>query len=834
MPDIIKNFQLSKPVPNNNKFINNNLKKLKYVKSFSIDKEKNILRTEVSVDVNEKKCEKRLLKMREDLKRIFKEYDPELVIEEIIPKQMYRKVLYLNGLDCANCASKIERIAKKELDYEKILVDYTSFRFIIESSNKEQMEKIIDLVTSIAHQVDERIVVSEKEHHFDELPQEEKPKKYFRNLSIILAFVCFILSYCFLIEFNLTNIGRLFNHEDIFNDNLFMIIHIVLMLITYLLIGYPIIFRFLVNLRHGRFFDENSLMTIASIGAIVTTHYVEAVMVLTLFQLGEYLQHRAVNKCRKSIQELLKFDIKYAKLKKNEEIVELEVESILPEDVIVVNKGEMIPLDGALNSSKAMLDTKNITGESLIKKAVKGDTIMAGTVNMGDVIEIKVLRPYSESMITKILDMVENASTNKAKAENFITKFSRLYTPIILILALVIGVSGYFIETRFFIPAIKIDALRVEKILEWIYRAMVFLVISCPCALVISIPLCFFMGIGIASKRGILVKGSNYLESLYKVENIIFDKTGTLTKGEFKIQKVVPFIDDVKPETIVKNLIYVEFYSNHPIGVSIVDDYGRENVFSEIITEFQTLSGGAKAYINGTKYIVGNIKLMKSLKYEIPDITENGLVIYVVKEKICLGYVVIGDSIRVEAKDAIQQLYENGVKHTYILTGDMQGIAEETAKIIGVDTVYSELLPDEKVKKLEEIKNASTYGSTVFIGDGINDAPAIATSDVGIAMGKAGSDATIAVSDIVIMSDDLSRLPDLLKIAKVTRKKVFQNIFISLGIKVFVMFAAINPAFPLPLWVAIFSDVGVSLIAIFNSIFILGIFNQKEKKNDVK
>jgi len=828
MPEVIRNYQLSKIESNNYKRILNQIKKIKEIKTATINKEKNILRVEITVDINEKKAQARLEKVKSSITKAILTYEKKATIEEIFPKEVYRKVLYLNGLDCAHCATKIETIAKKELDYEKILVDYTSFRFIIESSNKELMDDIINVVTKIAHRVDERIKVTEKVVKNEELKEEEKPKKYFRDLSIIFGFMTFIFSYAFLIEFRFKNFSRIFNHEEV-TSTTYGLIHIILLMITYVLIGYPIIIRFLKNLRHGRFFDENSLMTIASIGAITTGHYVEAVMVLALFQLGEFLQHRAVNRCRKSIEELLKFDIKYAKLKKDEEIVEIDVESVFPDDVIVVNKGEMIPLDGILLNHKAMLDTKNITGESLVKECDIGEAIMAGTVNMGDVIEIKVLRPYSESMITKILDMVENASSSKAKAENFITKFSKYYTPIILILAIIIGVCGYFIETRFIIPAVRLNALRTEKILEWIYRSMVFLVISCPCALVISIPLCFFMGIGIASKRGILVKGSNYLEALKSVENIVFDKTGTITKGEFKIQKVVCASPDIKEDSVLKNLIYVEFYSKHPIGMSIVDDYGRENVFSEIISDFQTLSSGAKALVNGIKYTVGNYKLMQTLKFEVPEVNEVGLVIYVIKEKTYIGYVVIGDSIKDEAKETIKRLHEYGVKNTFILTGDMGGIAEETAHLVGIDKVYSELLPDEKVEKLKEIRDSATQGITVYVGDGINDAPAIATSDVGIAMGKVGSDATIAVSDIVIMSDDLSKLPDLLKIAKVTRRKVIQNIVISLSIKALVMISAINPAFPLPLWIAIFSDVGVSLIAIFNSIFILGIFNNKKK-----
>lgn len=835
MAEMIKMYRLSKIESNNYKRILNNIKKIKEIKSATIDKEKNILKIEINIDVNKKRIESKLLKLEESIKKAILKYEKAVTLEPIVYKEMYRKIVYLNGLDCANCASKIESIAKKRLDYEKIFVDYTSFRFFIESSNKEQMDNIISLVTEISHMVDDRIVVTEKAVLKEEITEEVKNKKYFRYVRVVMSIIIFIVAQLTLIKFNLKDFALIFSHEDTFKtSNPFETAHIVLIFIDYILVGYPIIWRFIKNIRYGRFFDENSLMTIASIGAIVTMHFVESIMVLTLFQIGEFLQHHAVDKCRSSIEELLKFDIKYAKLKKGEDIVELEVESILPDDIIVVNKGEIIPLDGILKSKKAMIDTKNLTGESLIRDISKGEILMAGSVNMGEVIEIKVLRPYSESMITKILDMVENASASKAKAENFITKFSKYYTPTVLFLAIIIGVCGFFIDTTFLMPSVTANIYLSEKVLEWIYRAMIFLVISCPCALVISIPLCFFMGIGVSSKRGILVKGSNYLEALTNVKNIVFDKTGTLTKGEFKIRKIVPSSSDITEETLMRNLIYVEFYSNHPIGSSIVDDYGRENIFPEIISDFVTLSGGAKALVNGNRVTVGNYKLMQSLKYDVPETNENGLVIYVVKEKKYLGYVVIGDAIREEAKPVINKLRQLGVDKFYILTGDTRGIAEETAKEIGVDEVYSELLPDEKVNKLQEIKEKSaSLGKTIYIGDGINDAPAIATSDVGIAMGRTGSDATIAVADVVIMSDDLGKLPDLLKVAKITKRKVLQNIVISLAIKLIVMIASVNPFIPVPLWLAIFSDVGVSLIAIFNSIFILRTFDaEKEKQSN--
>lgn len=840
MANLVRNYQLSN-VDKVNK-VSNLIKKLRNVTSAYIDKEKQLLRLELDLNEKDKRFNKKINAIESEALKIIKSLNPDSTMELIVSKELYRKVLYLNGLDCGHCAAKIENLAKKSLNYEKLLVDFASFRFIIESSDKEQNDKLIELVTEIAHKVDERIVVTEKVKQ--ERNVETKAKKIFkiiRGITILLGVLALVIGSGLIVDFDITRFGEIFNHKDIILLEIFEIEsytnnptetwHVILIIVSYVLIGYPVVWSFIKNLFKGKFFDEHSLMTIASIGAIVTAHYIEAIAVLGLFQLGEYLQSLAVNKCRKSIEELLKFDVKNAKLKKDDDILEVGVESVLPDDIIVVTKGEMIPLDGKLMNEKAIVDTKNLTGESLHRVVRKKDTIMAGSICMSDMIEIKVVRPYSESMMSKIMDMVENASTYKAKAENFITKFSKYYTPVILVLAVAICLIGYFFEINYFnLPQFKYN----DALFEWIYRSMVFLVISCPCAIVISVPLCFFIGIGISSKRGILIKGSNYLEALNNVDNIIFDKTGTLTKGEFKITDIVPANETIKKEDVLRNLVYVEFYSKHPIGVSIVDQYGRDNVFPEIISDFASVQGGAKAYINGTKVMVGNYKLMNTNKINVPKIKAHGLVLYIVKGNDYLGYVVIGDEIREEAKEVIKELRKDGVKKFYILTGDFQGIADDVADALGVDEVYAELLPDEKLQKLEEIKNNNKdNGKTVYLGDGINDAPSIAASDIGFAMGKVGSDATIAIADVVIMSDDLTKLPEALKVARVTRRKVMTNIIFSLAVKVIVVLLSIIPNIPLPLWLAIFSDVGVSLIAIFNSIFMMGLFNNKENEEAV-
>lgn len=840
MSNLVHNYKICEVTNSNSKKIVSKIKKIKYISSANIDRVKCILRLELNLVENDKKFDKKIQKIEEEILKIFQEYNSEATLEQIIVKDMYRKVLYLNGLDCGHCAAKIESLAKKTLNYEKLLVDFTTFRFIIESADKEQDAKLLELVTEIAHKVDERIVVTEKEK-IDHSIKEEKTsvKQTIRIITVLIGLFSFIIGIGLVINFEPSRFFEIFDHEDlwikeIFNFSTFTkkpieMWHLITIMIAYVCIGYPVVWQFIKNIFRGKFFDEHSLMTIASIGAIITAHYIEAIAVLGLFQIGELLQSHAVNKCRKSIEELLKFEVKTAKLKKGDDVMEVGVESIIPEDIIVVTKGEMIPLDGKLLNEKAIIDTKNLTGESLHRVVNKKDTIMAGSICMSEMIEIKVVRPYNESMMNKIMDMVENASTYKAKAENFITKFSKYYTPIVLFLAVIICVGGCFIELNFFGRTYE----PLDVLSEWIYRSMVFLVISCPCAIVISVPLCFFVGIGISSKRGILIKGSNYLESLRNVDNIIFDKTGTLTKGEFKITEIVPANENIKKQDVLRTLVYVEFYSKHPIGVSIVDQYGRDNIFTEIISDFASIQGGVKANINGTKVLVGIYKLMQKNKIEVPKVEANGLVLYINKGDEYLGYVVVGDEIREEAKETIETLRAYGVKKFYILTGDYQGIANKVARETGVDEVYAELLPDEKLTKLQEIKEQNVgNGKTVYVGDGINDAPSIAASDIGFAMGKAGSDATIAIADVVIMSDDLSKLPDALRVAKVTRRKVMQNIIFSLGIKIIVVLLSLFTS-ALPLWLAIFSDVGVSLIAIFNSIIMMGLFKDEEQKKEV-
>lgn len=795
----VKNYQLLK-VNNTRNFkrICNEIMKIEKIKSVSIETTNNIMHVEYDV---ENELTEEFLKEKEELiLKAIHEYEKKVVITKIDFQEKYRKVLYLKGLDCAHCASRIESLAKKNMDHEQIIVDFSTGRFIIETYNKATIETLFATVNRIAHRVDDKIVVVDNKTKKEQ--EEETPNK-----SRKVSNICFVIGLAIFVGITIYSI---FKYPKWY-----------FYIPSYLLIGYPVILKFFKNLFKGHIFDETFLMTVASIGAFCTKHASEAVMVFSLFQIGEYLQNKAINHSRNSIKKLLDFDIKMAKLKLGTEIMEVEVESLMPGDIVIVNKGEIIPADGVVVTGKTNIDTKNLTGESMQRMVDVGTEVLSGSVNMGKMIEVKISKPYGDSLISKIMDLVENATSAKGRTENIITKFAKYYTPIVVLIAVGIVITG--------------ATFNLSNLSTWVYAAMEFLVISCPCALVISVPLCYFSSIGIASKRGILVKGSNYIEALNSVKNIVFDKTGTITKGVFTVTNVVSLTEDVSEERLLNILIHAEYYSNHPIGISIVDNYGREKVFPEIITEFQDITGGTKSVINGNNILVGNDKLMNANKIKFDPVESNNLVIHIVKNKVYLGYVEIGDVIREEAFETISKLKKYGYK-CYMLTGDTESIAASVASKLGFDGYYAELLPHQKVEKLEEIKSASK-GKTIFIGDGINDAPVIASADVGIAMGNTGSDATIAIADMVIMGDNLTRITESLIISRYTKKKVTQNIVFSLLVKFAVMFLAIVLSIfhqkELPLGLAIFSDVGVSLLAILNSLLIMKIFKKSTKKQEV-
>ena len=610
-------------------------------------------------------------------------------------------------------------------------------------------------------------------------------------IKIIIAFILFLVS----MIFN-------FNNEWINN---------ILFIISYLIVGFEIIKKALRNIIRGKVFDENFLMTIATIGAFRIGEYPEAVAVMLFYQVGELFQSYAVDKSRKSISSLMDIRPDFANVEKEGKVEKVDPDDVEVGDIIIIKPGEKVPLDGVILEGKSSLDTKALTGESLPRSVTEGEEILSGCINLNGVLRVETTKEYGQSTVSKILDLVENASSKKSKSENFITKFARYYTPIVVIIALFLAI----------VPPLLIDGATFS---DWIYRALSFLVVSCPCALVISIPLSFFGGIGGASKMGILIKGSNYLEAISKAEIVVFDKTGTLTQGNFEVQKIVAI--NISQEELLKTVAYAENYSNHPISLSVKNAYSRK-INETDIQSTQELSGmGIVARIWDKDIIVGNEKLMKEEEIEFSKTDDVGTVLYVAIDNKYVGYILIADKIKDDAKIAIESLKKNNVKKTVMLTGDKKSVGEDVAQKLGIDKVYTELLPDGKVKKVEKLlKEKSENGKLVFVGDGINDAPVLALADIGIAMGGLGSDAAIEAADVVIMTDEPSKIVNTIKLSKKTMKIVKENIVFAIFVKVLIL---ILSALGLStMWEAVFADVGVSVIAIINALRVLRVKNIK-------
>ena len=580
------------------------------------------------------------------------------------------------------------------------------------------------------------------------------------------------------------------------------IINTILFVISYLIVGFEILWKAIRNILRGKVFDENFLMAIASVGAFVIGEYSEGTAVMLFYQVGELFQDYAVDKSRKSIASLMDIRPDVAFVKRDGKIEKVSPEEVKIGETIVVKPGEKVPLDGKVIEGTSMLDTSALTGESIPRDANVGDEVLSGCINKNGVLTVEVEKEFGESTVSKILDLVENASSRKAKTENFITKFAKYYTPIVVITALLLAV----------IPTIVFG---FETFQEWLYRALTFLVVSCPCALVISIPLGFFGGIGGASKKGVLVKGSNYLEALSQVEIVVFDKTGTLTKGIFEVQKIET--KDFKKDELLKFAAYAESYSNHPISISLKKAYGKE-IDQKIISNSEEISGhGVRSVVGGKEVLVGNDKLMKQNNIDYTICNDVGTILYVAVDGKFAGYILIADEIKEDAKEIIRKLKANNIQKIVMLTGDKKEVGESIAKELGIDTVYSELLPDQKVEKVEELmKEKSKKGKLVFVGDGINDAPVLSISDIGIAMGALGSDAAIEAADIVIMTDEPSKIDNAIKISKKTMRIVKQNIVFAIFVKVLVLLlTAIGLG---TMWEAVFADVGVLVLAIINAL----------------
>ncbi len=605
--------------------------------------------------------------------------------------------------------------------------------------------------------------------------------------------LCFIIASVILFVFSM-----IVKFENVWINN-------IIFLISYVLVGIKILKKAIKNILRGKVFDENFLMSLATVGAFAVGEFPEAAMVMILYQIGELFQDYAVNKSRKSIASLMDIRPDYANVYRDDKIEKVNPSEVAIGEIIVIKPGEKIPLDGTVVEGTSMLDTSALTGESVPRKIEVGDDALSGTINETGLIKVKVTKPFGESTVNKILDLVENASSKKSKSEKFITKFAKYYTPTVVIIAVIIAL----------IPPLIIQDATFK---DWIYKALSFLVVSCPCALVISIPLGFFGGIGGASKLGILIKGSNALEALADVETVVFDKTGTLTKGVFEVQDVKNV--EIEKEELVRLVAHAEKFSTHPVAESVKRFYNNE-IDENIIGNIEEIGGyGIIANIENKEVLVGNDKLMtkKNIAYE--KCGEAGTILYVAIDNKFAGYILISDKIKDDSEKALKELKKMDIKKTVMLTGDRKEAANSVGKKLKLDEVFSELLPDGKVEKVEELmKVKSSKGKLAFVGDGINDAPVLVVSDVGIAMGGLGSDAAIEAADIVIMTDEPSKISKAIKIAKKTMRIVKENIVFALAVKFIVLLLTVIGVSTM--WEAVFADVGVSVIAILNSLRML-------------
>lgn len=725
--------------------------------------------------------------------------------------------LFIDGVDCPNCAAKIERKLNTLQRIKAATVDFLGKRVIIESENFSQ-DELVKFIQDEVSKIKDGVKISTKklhahshnhshshthshshDHSHSHAHGEEDTDKIKKKL--LIGGILFVLG--------------------IFIPKTLFIPKLAVFLISYFIIGSDVLLSAVKNILKGQVFDENFLMAIATVGAFAIGEYPEGVAVMLFYQLGELFQGIAVNNSRKSIIALMDIRPDYANLKTDNEIKKVNPEKIKVADIIVVKPGEKVPLDGRIINGDSTFDTSALTGESLPREAKTGDSVLSGFINKTGLVEIEVAKVFSESTVSKILNLVENASSKKSKTENFITKFAKYYTPAVVITALIMAIF----------PPLLISGATFT---DWIYRALIFLVVSCPCALIISIPLGFFGGIGGASKHGILVKGANYLEALNDVESVVMDKTGTLTKGVFKVTEInvennVKINDfennktDLTQSLLLKYAAHIEKFSNHPIAQSIVSEYENTatKIDENIIKDFEEISGfGIKANINNHQVLAGNSKLMNLENIKFTEKENLGTVIYIAFDGQYIGNILISDEIKADSPKAIKGMKANGIKEIVMLTGDNNAIGKNIAQKLGIDKVFAELLPNEKVEKLEEIyKTKSEKGKVVFVGDGINDAPVLARADIGIAMGGVGSDAAIEAADVVIMNDEPSKIVTAMKIAKKTKTIVWQNITLAFAVKLIVLILGLFG--DATMWEAVFADVGVALLAVLNATRVL-------------
>lgn len=708
-------------------------------------------------------------------------------------------MLSIEGLDCPNCAAKVERKINTLEGIKEATVDFLGKKIVVLADEISENE-LVELIQTEVDKIEDGVKVFVPKVQAGESSSEEEDTGKIKK-KLLIGGVLFVLG--------------------IFVPKTLFIPKLAVFLVSYLVIGGDVLLSAFKNILNGQVFDENFLMAIATIGAFAIGEYPEGVAVMLFYQLGELLQGIAVNNSRKSIVSLMDIRPDYANIKVGEGIKKVSPEEIKVGEIIVVKPGEKVPLDGKIVKGASTFDTSALTGESLPREAKAGDDVLSGFINKNGLIEIQVAKVFSESTVSKILYLMENAGSKKSKTENFITKFARYYTPVVVITALIVAIF----------PPLLIQGATFS---DWIYRALIFLVVSCPCALVISIPLGFFGGIGGASRHGILIKGTNYLEVLNDLESVVMDKTGTLTKGIFKVTEVnaennikINNFENNKTELtkplLLKYAAHIEKFSNHPIAQSIVAEYENSvsKVDENVVKDFEEISGfGIKVNINNHQFLAGNSKLM-NLENITFDKKENlGTAIYLAADGKYIGNILISDEVKEDSARAIKGMKENGVKEIVMLTGDNEAIGKNIAEKLGIDKVFTELLPNEKVEKLEEIyKTKSEKGKIAFVGDGINDAPVLARADLGIAMGGAGSDAAIEAADVVIMNDEPSKIVTAIKIAKKTKEIVWQNITVAFAIKIVVM--ALGLFGDATMWEAVFADVGVALLAVLNATRVL-------------
>lgn len=717
--------------------------------------------------------------------------------------------LILEGLDCANCAAKIEREIQKMPEVSKATVQFVTKTLQIDWKAEVELALAIKKLRQKVNKVEPDVQVLLEEEYYNQIQADDcdyhhnhekkcncnhkqvhsynEDLQHHTIIQLVIGVVLFILGYFVATQNSYLQIG--------------------LYGISYLIIGGEVLWKSAKNIAKGQIFDENFLMAIATIGAFAIEKFPEAVAVMLFYQIGELFQTCAVNRSRKSISSLMDIRPDYANV-----FVEGKTKRITPEKVkmgekILVQPGEKVPLDGIVLEGEAMLDTSALTGESKPRKVKKGDEILSGSVSLNGVLTIQVSKEFGESTVAKILNLVENASSKKASAENFITKFARYYTPIVVCTAVALAL----------LPPLMIPG---ELFTSWLYRALVFLVISCPCALVISIPLSFFGGIGGASKCGILIKGGNYLEILANTNTVVFDKTGTLTKGVFEVNKIVPVESVVSKQELLEYAALGEVFSTHPIAQSIQKAWGYEVNAGQVKDLKEEAGYGIVATVKEKQVLIGNQKLLKRYKITFSPVQETGTIIYMAIDGQYAGYLTIADTIKPDTILAIQKLSAAGVKKTVMLTGDTTQTAREIAEKIGISQVHAELLPQQKVEKIEELLPCQPKGKKLaFVGDGINDAPVLARADIGIAMGGIGSDAAIEAADVVLMTDELSKISQAIEIARRTIAIVKQNIIFALVVKVLTL--ALGAFGIANMWEAVFADVGVSLIAILNALRVL-------------